>query len=92
VPELSRFFGIIIRMFSEVGGAHHVPHFHAYYQDKVAVFSINPIRLIAGSLPTKQEGMVEAWAGSHHAELERDWQLLQGGRKPEPIEPLRRRL
>jgi hypothetical protein len=37
MPELSRFFGIIIRMYSEAGTSHHVPHFHAYYQDEVAV-------------------------------------------------------
>jgi hypothetical protein len=36
VPELSRFFGIIIRMFIEAGGSHHRPHFHAYYQDHAA--------------------------------------------------------
>jgi hypothetical protein len=29
VPELSRFFGIIIRMYMEAGGPHHLPHFHA---------------------------------------------------------------
>ena len=33
MPELSRFFGIIIRMFSEAGMSHHVAHFHAYTQD-----------------------------------------------------------
>jgi hypothetical protein len=32
MPELSRFFGIIIRMYMEVGVRHHTPHFHAYYQ------------------------------------------------------------
>ncbi len=32
MPELSRFFGIIIRMFAEAGESHHLPHFHAYYQ------------------------------------------------------------
>jgi len=31
VPELSWFFGIVIRMFVEAGGPHHRPHFHAYY-------------------------------------------------------------
>ena len=31
MPELSRFFGIIIRMYVEAGGPHHLPHFHAYY-------------------------------------------------------------
>lgn len=31
MPELSRFFGIIIRMYAEFGAPHHEPHFHAYY-------------------------------------------------------------
>jgi hypothetical protein len=48
VPELSHFFGIIIRMFMEVGAPHHIPHFHAYYQEEVGIFSIDPIELIAG--------------------------------------------
>jgi hypothetical protein len=43
VPELSRFFGIIIRMFTEAGSPHHLAHFHAYYQDEVAIFSIDPV-------------------------------------------------
>jgi hypothetical protein len=29
VPEISRFFGIVIRMFAEPGAPHHTPHFHA---------------------------------------------------------------
>jgi hypothetical protein len=49
VPELSRFFGIVIRMFVEVGGPHHRPHFHAYYQDQAAVFAVNSIRLNASA-------------------------------------------
>jgi len=43
VPELSRFFGIIIRMFAEAGSPHHVAHFHAYYQDQVGIFGIDPV-------------------------------------------------
>jgi len=43
MPELSRFFGIIIRMYWEAAAPHHAPHFHAYYQDEVAVYSINPV-------------------------------------------------
>ena len=35
MPEISRFFGIVIRMFVEAGGPHNLPHFHAYYQDHV---------------------------------------------------------
>lgn len=56
MPELSRFFGIIIRMFMEVGAQHYIPHFHAYYQDEVGIFSIDPVELIAGSLPNGREG------------------------------------
>lgn len=89
MPELSRFFGIIVRMFAEAGGSHHRPHFHAYYQDAVAVFAIEPVDLIAGELPVKQRRLVEAWAELHQDELNADWALLQEGRRPLPIEPLR---
>jgi hypothetical protein len=62
MPELSRFFGIIIRMYAEAGEPHHTPHFHAYYQDHVAIFSIDPVELLAGSLPKSQQRLTEAWA------------------------------
>jgi hypothetical protein len=88
VPEISRFFGIIIRMFMEAGAAHHTPHFHAYHQEHVGVFSLNPIELIAGDLPRTQRRLVEAWAELHVEELEADWVRLQAGRPPLPIAPL----
>jgi len=89
MPELSRFFGIIIRMYVEFNAPHHIPHFHAYYQDHVAIYSIDPIEIITGSLPRRQQCLVEAWAELHQAELVVDWQQLQAGRKPQPIEPLK---
>jgi hypothetical protein len=89
MPELSRFFGIIIRMFWEVGEPHHLPHFHAYYQNYVAVYGINPIELIEGSLPRRQRRLVEAWAELHQPELAADWERLQAGLKPVSIEPLK---
>jgi len=88
MPELSRFFGIIIRMYMEVGAPHHRPHFHAYYQEHVAVFSLDPIELLAGELPRKQRRLVEAWAELHLDELLSDWNLLQAGQAPNSIEPL----
>jgi len=88
MPELCRFFGIIIRMYSEIGGPHHLSHFHAYYEDEVAIFSLDPIALMAGRLPTRQQRLVEAWAELHQAELLEDWQRLQNGRKPFAIKPL----
>ena len=89
VPELSRFFGVIIRMFAEVGVQHHLPHFHAYYQEDVGIFSIDPVEMIGGSLPRRQRRLVEAWAELHQNELAGDWQALQEGQVPRPIEPLK---
>jgi hypothetical protein len=89
VPEVSRFFGIIIRMYAELGSPHHSPHFHAYYQDQVAIYSINPVELIAGDMPQRQKRLIEAWAELHQQELTADWQRLQSGQKALPIDPLR---
>ena len=88
MPEISRFFGIIIRMFVELGVPHHRPHFHAYYGDDVGIFTIDVIEMIAGSFPKKQQRLVEAWAELHQSELMNDWELLQSGKKPAPIKPL----
>ena len=88
MPELSRFFGIIIRMYFEAPAPHHLPHFHAYYQDDVAVVGLEPIDLIAGSLPRRQRRLVEAWAELHQEELLANWQRLQAGQPPIPIAPL----
>lgn len=89
MPELARFFGIIIRMYAEPDASHHSPHFHAYYQDEVAIYSIDSIELIAGSLPRRQQRLVEAWAELHQAELMTNWRRLQAGQRALPIAPLR---
>lgn len=60
MPDLSRFYGIVIRMFVEVGTPHHRPHFHAYCQDAVGKFGLDPIELISGYLPKRQRRLVEA--------------------------------
>ena len=88
MPEISRFFGIVIRMFMEVGAPHHRPHFHAAYQDVKAVFALDPVECIGGNLPRTQQRLVEAWAEIHREELLRDWELLQSGQPPLKIEPL----
>lgn len=69
MPEISRFFGIIVRMYAEAGEQDHRPHFHAYYQDDVAIFGIDAIEALAGSLPRRQQRLVEAWAELHQEEL-----------------------
>ena len=88
MPELSRFQGIIIRMYAEPGAPHHRPHFHAYYQEHVGVYAVDVIEIIAGSFPRRQHRLVEAWAELHQDELLANWSRLQGGDLPEPIDPL----
>ena len=89
MPELSRFFGIIIRMFAEPGAPHHQPHFHAYYQNDSAVFAIEPLEIIGGGLSAKERRLVEAWAELHRGELLENWERLQSGNLPLTIAPLR---
>jgi hypothetical protein len=89
VPEISRFYGIVIRMFMEAGETHHRPHFHAYCGDEVAIVGLNPVEFLAGDLPRRQARLVLAWAEIHEGALLDDWQRLQDGRLPLPIEPLR---
>ena len=89
MPEVSRFFGIVIRMFAEAGGPHYLPHFHAYYQGQVAIYGLDEVEHLAGALPPRQERLVLAWAEIHQLELRRNWDALQAGRPPSRIEPLR---
>ena len=88
MPEISRFLGIIIRMYVETRVSNHRPHFHAYYQNDITVYSIDTIEILAGSLPTRQRRYVEAWAELHQEELIQDWYRLQAGQLPFKITPL----
>lgn len=88
MPELSRFYGIIIRMYMETGGQHHRPHFHAYYGEDVAIFALSPLEMIAGSMPRRQQRLVEAWAELHEDELLTAWHSLQSGEPATAIAPL----
>ena len=88
MPEISRFYGIVIRMFHERGGRHHVPHFHAEYQGLKASFAIDSLVILRGEFPTAQRRLVEAWAEIHRDELVNNWELLHSGRPGFKIEPL----
>ena len=90
MPEIARFFGIIIRMYAEPSTPHHSPHFHAYYQDDVAVYGIQPIELLGGSLPQRQSRLVEAWAELRQDELLANWARLQAGLAPTKVDPLKK--
>lgn len=89
MPELARFYGIIIRMYAEADVQHHRPHLHAYYQNHVLVFGIDTNEVIEGALPRSQQRLVEAWAELHQGELLENWERLQAGEPPLKIVPLR---
>jgi hypothetical protein len=70
MPEISRFFGIVIKMyFSD----HEPPHFHAEYGEHQAVIDIHRLTVIGGSLPPRALGLVIEWASQHQADLLNLW-------------------
>ncbi|WP_455504722.1 DUF4160 domain-containing protein [Clostridium sp.] len=88
MPTISMFYGIIIRMYC--APKEHAPsHFHAYYQNEVAIIDINSCELIEGSLPKKQLRLVLAWAELHQEELLANWEIAMNSELPFKIEPLK---
>ena len=85
MPEISRFYGIIIKMF---WNDHPPPHFHAEYSGHVAVIEIRTLAVIQGSLPPKATALVVEWAALHQGELLEDWELAQSLRQLNKVEPL----
>ena len=73
MPEICRFFHIIIRMYAK---KHAPPHIHAFYGDHEAVFSISSGKLVEGKFPIKQEKLVIAWASIYRKELLSNWGSL----------------
>lgn len=87
MPTISMFYGIIVRMYY-APGEHNPPHFHVYYNEYKATFSIDTLDLIQGELPRRQFRLVQAWAELHQDELRADWQLAMNGEEPRGIQPL----
>jgi hypothetical protein len=70
MPVISRFYGIVIRMYFR---EHGVPHFHAIYAEHVAVFDARTLAMIEGNLPDRAQRLVRDWAEGHRAELLEMW-------------------
>lgn len=87
MPTLSLFFGIIIRMYREIGGKHNLPHIHAEYGEDEAVFDFDG-NVLEGNIPKKKERMVQAWIDIHQEDLIANWKLLSNGDGYFKIPPL----
>jgi hypothetical protein len=85
MPEISRFFGIVIAMYYK---EHGIPHFHAKYAGRTGVFSISDLKLIEGSLPKRVVGLVLEWAFEHRDDLLADWELAKMRKPLQLIPPL----
>lgn len=85
MPEISRFYGIIIRMYP---GDHPPPHFHAVYAEDEAFVEIETGRLLYGYLPATALRLVQMWADEHQNELRQHWASAERSEPLAKIAPL----
>lgn len=88
MPVLSTFFGIIVRMYREVGGKHNMPHVHAEYSGDEVVIALDGT-VLEGGIPKNKLKLLEAWMEIHREDLEANWKLLSYGEQFFRIDPLR---
>lgn len=82
MPVVSRFLGIVIRMYFD---DHAPPHFHAFYGESEVIVRIEPVVRLAGRLPPRALALVVEWATLHQEELDRNWRLLEHNQAPEVV-------
>jgi len=85
MPEISRFFGIIISMYYN---DHEPAHFHARYGSQRAIISIESLAVTEGRLSPRVLGLVMEWAALHQNELLENWKLARDKETLNPIAPL----
>ena len=85
MPEICRFFGIVITMnYND----HPPPHFHVRYGGQKALIGIQTLALLRGKLSPRVFGLVMEWASLHQAELMENWELARRQVALQKIEPL----
>ena len=82
MPEIARFYGIIIKLFF---ADHSPPHFHAVYGEHIGLFSIDTFEMIEGDLPNRAKKLVVEWANINKTELKRMWETQEFHKLP-PLE------
>jgi hypothetical protein len=71
MPEICRFYGIVIKMYF---ADHAPPYFHAEYAEFEARVAINNLAVLTGTLPPRAMGLVAEWATIHQGELQALWE------------------
>ena len=72
MPEITRFYGIIIKMFFKPK-EHEPSHIHALYGEYVGEFNIQTMEMIEGDLPGKAQELVREWMTDHQDQLQEMW-------------------
>lgn len=85
MPEISRFYGIVIQIDY---GDHAPAHFHVTYSGQKALIDIESLALIDGTLPPRALGLVIEWATMHRAELRQAFEQAARMEQPDKIDPL----
>ena len=85
MPEISRFFGIVIKMFFD---DHNPPHFHAEYGDALALIDIRNLSVFSGRLPPRSMGLVIELPTLHQQELLTNWESARAQQEMQRIVPL----
>ncbi len=85
MSSISRFYGIVVNMYSN---DHPPPHFHARYGEYEAKIDIVTGELQAGDLPVRALRLIREWAELHPDELRADWELAQARKELAKIDPL----
>jgi Domain of unknown function (DUF4160) len=85
MPEISRFFGIVVAMYYN---DHPPPHFHVRYGRQKAIIELETLGILEGQLSRRAFGLVKEWAAMHQAELADDWDLARQREPLNKIEPL----
>ncbi|HVX87116.1 MAG TPA: DUF4160 domain-containing protein [Phycisphaerae bacterium] len=85
MPEISRFYGIIITMYYL---DHPPPHFHVRYNEMRATVRLDNLSVHAGKLSGRVADLVREWAVLHQEELQDNWQRAVDRRPLVPIAPL----
>ena len=81
MPEISRFYGIIIKMFFKPK-EHEPSHIHALYGEHIGIFNIQTMRMEEGDLPIKAQELVTEWLSQHKDELQQMWDSQILGKLP----------
>jgi len=83
MPEISRFYGIIIKMYF-LASEHNPPHIHAIYNKSIAVIDIQTLEVIEGEIPKRALRLVKEWVFIHKNEIKDIWETQQF-KKIEPL-------